>query len=57
MRAANRVATSEEEHAVSTIALGPTRPKTKDGRPSRKLRPFPVPTYAFLGMFSVTKRC
>ena len=50
-------ATRDEEHAVSTTALGPTRPNTNDGRPTRKLRPLPVARYPVRGASRDAARC
>ena len=36
-------ATSEEEHAVSVLMHGPLNPNVYDTRPTKKLRPLPVP--------------
>jgi hypothetical protein len=37
--------TSEEEHAVSTVKLGPLRPRRYDIRPEAMLPALPVATY------------
>ena len=41
-------ATRLEEHAVSRTTFGPMRPKVNEGRPTRKLSPFPVAEYPWL---------
>ncbi|GAB2695536.1 hypothetical protein GCM10010442_11580 [Kitasatospora kifunensis] len=41
--AARCIATSEEEHAVSTVTAGPSNPNTYDTRPDATLPVVPVP--------------
>ncbi len=37
-------ATSEDEHAVSTVSAGPSSPRVYDSRPDTALAAIPVPT-------------
>ncbi|TLW91453.1 hypothetical protein FFT09_19270 [Saccharomonospora piscinae] len=37
-------ATSDDEHAVSTVHAGPSKPKVYDTRPESTLAPLPVAT-------------
>ncbi len=38
-------ATSDDEHAVSTVTAGPSSPKVYESRPDTALAPLPVPMW------------
>ncbi|GAA5608871.1 hypothetical protein Sgri01_07241 [Streptomyces griseus] len=54
--AARCVATNEEEHAVSTVIDGPSRPSPYETRPDVTAPALPVPTTSSLPLGAVVNR-